>query len=129
MNMNETYSKIVPGDLEDKQRLLDIIFSGELHIVHMDWGGGGGHISLRVVNVTWISLDSLAVILHFLNQFWISSRLVCNFCEAMAVSLSVATTALSSSKVAVVDSGEVGRSAVYCRYNNGSRTLPLSTPH
>jgi hypothetical protein len=28
-----------------------------------------GHVSLRVVNVTWIDLDSLAFILHFLNQF------------------------------------------------------------
>jgi hypothetical protein len=46
----------------------------------------------------------------------------------MAGSLSVATTAVSSSKVAVVDSGEVGRSAVYSRYNNGSRTLPWGTP-
>jgi hypothetical protein len=34
-------------------------------------------------------------------------------CEAMAESLSMATTAISSAKVAVVDSGEVGRSAVY----------------
>jgi hypothetical protein len=121
--MNETYAKIV-ADLKGKQKILDIIFSGELHIV---WTGG--HISLHVVNVTWISLDSLAFILHFLNQFWISSRLVCNFCEAMARSLSLATTAVSSSKVAVVDSDEVGRSAVYCRYNNGSRTLPWGTPH
>jgi hypothetical protein len=31
--------------------------------------GGGGHVSLRVVNITWIDLDSLAFILHFLNQF------------------------------------------------------------
>jgi hypothetical protein len=33
-------------------------------------------------------------------------------CEAMAGSLSVATTAVSSAQVAVVDSGEVVRSAV-----------------
>jgi hypothetical protein len=37
----------------------------------------------------------------------------------MAGSLSVATTAVSSAKVAVVDSGEIGRSAVYSRYNIG----------
>jgi hypothetical protein len=49
-------------------------------------------------------------------------------CEAMAGSLSMATTAVSAAKVAVVDSGEVGRSAVYSRYNNGPRTLPLGTP-
>jgi hypothetical protein len=41
---------------------------------------------------------------------------VCSVCEAMAVA--VATTAVSSAKFAVVDSGEVGRSAVYSRYNN-----------
>jgi hypothetical protein len=44
-------------------------------------------------------------------------------CEAMAGSLSVATTAVLSAQVAVVYSGEVGRSAVYSRYNNGPRTL------
>jgi hypothetical protein len=76
------------------------------------------------VNVTWIDLHSLAFILHFLNQFWIASRLVCSFCEAKVGSLSVATTAVSSSKVAVVDSGEVGRSAVCNKYHNGPRTLP-----
>jgi hypothetical protein len=37
----------------------------------------------------------------------------------MAGSLSVATTEVSSAKVAVVDSGEVGGSAMYGRYNNG----------
>jgi hypothetical protein len=40
----------------------------------------------------------------------------------------VATTAVSSEKVAMLDSGEVGRSAVYSRYNNGPRTLPWDTP-
>jgi hypothetical protein len=51
--------------------------------------------------VTWINLDSLAFILHFLNQSWIASRSVCSFCEAMAGLLSMATTAVSSAKVAV----------------------------
>jgi hypothetical protein len=45
----------------------------------------------------------------------------------MAGSLSVATTAVSLAKVAVVDSGKVGKSAVYSRYNNGPRTLPWGT--
>jgi hypothetical protein len=40
----------------------------------------------------------------------------------MVGSLSIASTAVSSAKVAVVDSSEVGRSAVYRRYNNGTRT-------
>jgi hypothetical protein len=46
----------------------------------------------------------------------------------MAVSLSMVTAAVLSAKVSVVDSGEVGRSIVYSRYNNGSRTLPCGTP-
>jgi hypothetical protein len=82
----------------------------------------GGHVSFRVVNVTWINLHPLVFILHVLNQFWIASNLVCSFCEA--ISLSVASTAVSSAKVAVVDSDEVGRSAVYSKYKSGPRTLP-----
>jgi hypothetical protein len=39
----------------------------------------------------------------------------------------MATTAVSLAKVAVVDSGEVSKSAVYSRYNNGPRTLPSCT--
>jgi hypothetical protein len=38
-------------------------------------------------------------------------------------SLPVASTAVSLAKVAVVDSGDVGRSTVCSRYNNGSRTV------
>jgi hypothetical protein len=41
----------------------------------------------------------------------------------MAGSESVAKTAISSAKAAVVVSGEVGRSAVYRRYRRGRRTL------
>jgi hypothetical protein len=40
----------------------------------------------------------------------------------------MATTAVSSAKVAVVDPGEVGRFVVYSRNNNRSRTLPWGTP-
>jgi hypothetical protein len=75
-----------------------------------------------------IDLDPLASILRFLNQFWIASKLVCSFSAAMARSLSVATTAVLSAKVAVVDSGEVHMSAVYSRYNDNPRTLPWGTP-
>jgi hypothetical protein len=45
----------------------------------------------------------------------------------MAGSVSLAATAVSSARVALIDSGEVGRSAVYSRYNNGPRTLSLCT--
>jgi hypothetical protein len=69
------------------------------------------------------NLDPLAFILHFLNQYWIAVRLVCSFCEAMAGTLSKASTAVFSVKVSVVYSGEVGRSAVYSRHNNAPRAL------
>jgi hypothetical protein len=46
----------------------------------------------------------------------------------MAGSLSTVTTAILLAKFAVVDSGEVGRSAVYSSFNNGPRTLPWGTP-
>jgi hypothetical protein len=116
----------VPGKspVKVQPKILDI-FSGELLTVYMD---REGHVSLHAMNVTWINLDSLAFILDFLSQFWNASRSVCSFCETMAGSLSVATTAVSSAKVAMVDSGEVGRSAVYSRYNNGPRTVPWGTP-
>jgi hypothetical protein len=45
----------------------------------------------------------------------------------MPESLSVATTKVSSAKVAVINYGEIGRSALYTRYNNGPRTLPRGT--
>jgi hypothetical protein len=75
------------------------------------------------VNVTSIDLDPLAFIIHFLNRFWIASRLACSLCDAMSGSLSVASTAVLSAKFAVIDSCEVGRSAMYNRYNNCHRNL------
>jgi hypothetical protein len=46
----------------------------------------------------------------------------------MARSLPMVSTEVSLAKVAVVDSGEVGISAVYIRYNDGPRTLLWGTP-
>jgi hypothetical protein len=71
-----------------------------------------GHVALRVVNVMCIDLDPLAFILHFASQLCIASKLVCSLFEAMAGSLAVAITAVSSAKVADLVSGETGRSAV-----------------
>lgn len=59
-----------------------------------------GHVSLQVVNVTWIDLE--VIFYPPLNQFWIACRLVYSMCEAMTGSLSVVTTAVSSAKVTVV---------------------------
>jgi hypothetical protein len=72
----------------------------------------GGQVSVCVVNVTRIDLDSLAFIFHPFNHFYIASRLGCSICGAMPGSLSVGLTAVSSANIAVVDSVEVGRSAV-----------------
>jgi hypothetical protein len=58
-------------------------------------------VSVHMVNVTWTILDSLPFILHFFNHFL--------------------------AFVAVVDSVEVGRSAVYGRYNRGPRSLAWGT--
>jgi hypothetical protein len=41
----------------------------------------------------------------------------------MVGSLSMVSTAALLAKVTVIDSGEVGRSAMYIRCNNGPRTL------
>jgi hypothetical protein len=46
----------------------------------------------------------------------------------MAGSLSVVSAAASLPKVAVIDSGEADRSAVFSRYNNGPRTLTWDKP-
>jgi hypothetical protein len=70
-----------------------------------------GHVSRLVVNVTWTVLVSLALIRQSLSQDWVARRAVCSLWEAVAGSLSAATTAVSSAKVAVKGSGEVGRSA------------------
>jgi hypothetical protein len=40
----------------------------------------------------------------------------------------MAMTAVSSAKVAVMESDEMGWSVVYRRYSKGSRTLPSCTP-
>jgi hypothetical protein len=40
----------------------------------------------------------------------------------------VAMTAVSLAKVAMMESDEVGRSAVYRRHSQGPRTLPWGTP-
>jgi hypothetical protein len=61
-----------------------------------------GHVSLHIVNMMWADLNPLALILHFFKTV-----LDCSFCEVMAGF--VARTAVSLAKVAVEDSGEVGR--------------------
>jgi hypothetical protein len=56
-----------------------------------------GHVPLSVVNVMCVDLDPLAIILYFVSQLCLASKLVYSLGEAMAGSLSVA---VSSAKVA-----------------------------
>jgi hypothetical protein len=104
-----------------------LLISHPLHVsVARPSSGGSTHITeiLRDVDrLASVSFHSL-----FFNHVWIASRLVRSFSEAKAGSLSVARPAVSSTKVAVADSGEVGRSAVYSRYRNGPSTVPWSAP-
>jgi hypothetical protein len=62
-----------------------------------------------------VNLDPLAFNLHFVSQLCIASKLVCSLREAMAGSLSVAITAVSTANTADIVSGEIGRSAVNSR--------------
>jgi hypothetical protein len=65
----------------------------------------------------------------FLDPDLDSERWIRSFWEATAGTLSVARTAVSSAKVALVVVAEVGRSEyTYMRYSNGPRTLPWGTP-
>jgi hypothetical protein len=74
-----------------------------------------GHVCLHVVDVMRVDFDPLAFILHFINQSLIAGKVLCSLCKAMARTLSVATAAILPARVAVVDSSEVGRFAVYSR--------------
>jgi hypothetical protein len=69
-----------------------------------------GHVVLRVVNVACVDLELLAFSRHLVSQCQIARKLVCSFWESMAGSGSVAMIAVSSAKVAMVESGEVGGS-------------------
>jgi hypothetical protein len=67
----------------------------------------GGHIPVRVVNVTWTDLSALVCMRHLWSQVWIALRWLWSFREAMAGSLSDARIAVSSAKVAVVSKAYV----------------------
>jgi hypothetical protein len=74
-----------------ESQILDIL--GELHIVYIDRGGGGG----TFVCTCWILMVILGSISFYspcLYQFWIAARLIYSFFEAMIASMSVASTAV-----------------------------------
>jgi hypothetical protein len=91
--------------------ILDIFLLRKVYVVYVDWRASIS--SCGECNME--RLDSLSFILHLSNHFCIASRLVCSSREAMPGSLSVANTAVSSANVAIVDSVEIGRSAVCSR--------------
>jgi hypothetical protein len=74
------------------------------YLTSSSWGSctlfiwSGGHVSRRVVNVTWIDLDSLAFFLHPLTSLGLQvDRFVVSVKQAGL--LSVATTAVSSQRL------------------------------
>ncbi len=74
-----------------------------------------GHVVFLRVKVRCVDLVSLAFMRHFLSQFCISYRAVCNLCVAITGSTCVVRIAVSSAKVAISVSAVTGRSAVYMR--------------
>jgi hypothetical protein len=67
------------------------------------------------MNVMCVDLNLLTFILHLVSQLYVTSKLVCSSLEAMAGSLSVAITVVSSTEVPDLVSAEIGRSAVNSR--------------
>jgi hypothetical protein len=108
---------LVPGKSHVKVQpeILDIFFLGELHVVYMDWwGGGGAHFS----SCGGCDVDRFGPVSFYSPLF--KPVLDCSFVKQW-LELSMASTAVLSAKVAVVYSGEVGR-------YNGHRALPLAAP-
>jgi hypothetical protein len=87
--------------------ILDIFLFRKVYAVYVDWRAGFSSCGECDMD----RIGPLAFVLNFLNHFCIASRLVCSSCEAIAGSLSVANTAVSSANVAIIDSVEVCRSA------------------
>jgi hypothetical protein len=56
----------------------------------------GGHIPVRVVNVTWTDLSALACMHHLWSQVWSALGWFWSYWKAMAGSLSVARIAVIS---------------------------------
>jgi hypothetical protein len=89
---------------EIKSKVFNIVLLRDLHTIYMDWRARCASCSERHMDrLSLISLHSPSF-----SQDW---RETCNLWEAVAGSQSVAT-AVSSAKVAVMESSEVGRSAV-----------------
>jgi hypothetical protein len=72
----------------------------------------------RLGFVSFLSSNSLTIFVFRLGWFAVSVKQC----------LSKVNTAASAANFAVVDSVEVGRSAVHIRYNSGPRTLTWGTP-
>ena len=75
----------------------------------------GGHDDRLSMKVRWVDFISLAFIRHFLSHCCTAERAVWSLWVAISGVGCVASTAVSSAKVADVVSGVVGRSAVHRR--------------
>jgi hypothetical protein len=86
-----------------------------------------GKTARVVVNVTWEDFSWLILILHVSNHSCRRSRWVWRCWDATSWSEWVASSPVSSEKVAMVVWSVVGRSAVKTRYSRGPRTLFYKT--
>jgi hypothetical protein len=72
----------------------------------------GRHVSFFRVKIIWTDFVSFAFIRHFFNHNWILFKCSCRMCVAIAGSSCVVRAAVSSTKLAVVLSAVVGKSAM-----------------
>ena len=72
----------------------------------------GGHVLFFRVKVSWTNFVSFAFTRHFFSHSLILFICVCSLCSAIAGSLCIVRTAVSSAKVEVMLSAVVGKSAV-----------------
>jgi hypothetical protein len=94
------------SSVEMKFKVFDMVLLRDLHIIYMDrWARFASRSERHMDRLSFISFNS-----PIFSQDWIARRVVWSFWEAVAESLSAATTAVSSAKEAVKKSGEVGRS-------------------
>jgi hypothetical protein len=103
---------------------IQMVRAGKLHVVHVDRRAHSSTYGERYVKQSKCVGLHAPLLVPGLDCFEVGLELL----GGCGWSLSVARTAVLSAKVAMVVVGEVGRSAVYMRYEDGPRTLPWGTP-
>jgi hypothetical protein len=77
--------------------------------------------SLRLQNVSWADLVSVAFIVYFFQHFLHLGRFAASVDTVTILFRSMTSTAISSVKFAVADCVEIDRSKLYSRCNSGPR--------